>query len=98
VDSLDAVSLAPVSVHPQHQRLGIGSALIRRGLDECRAQNEPAIFVLGHADYYPRFGFSSETAKPFGPFKGESWMALELIPHCLEGLSGDVKYAAAFGL
>ncbi len=55
---LRIMGLAPMAVLPQHQRRGIGSALVRAGLAECRKLGFGAVVVLGHPDYYPRFGFS----------------------------------------
>ncbi len=54
-DSL--VVLGPVGVLPDHQRRGIGSELIRRGLDEARGRGEPAVLLLGNPTFYRRFGF-----------------------------------------
>ena len=94
-----AAALAPVSVRPEWQREGIGSALVRRGLDRCRERGVEAVIVLGHADYYPRFGFSAALAERLdAPFSGESFMALELLPGVLAGTPGCVHYAKAFGL
>jgi putative acetyltransferase len=54
--------------------------------------------VLGHPDFYPRFGFSTELAQrlesPFGG--GEAWMALELVPGTLEGVEGRAEYSPPF--
>ena len=96
--SIEAAALAPVAVRPEQQRQGIGGALIRRGLEECAKIGVTAVVVLGHAGYYPRFGFSQAKAAAFGPFSGESWMALELVPGALDGASGNVVYPAAFGI
>jgi putative acetyltransferase len=94
-----AAALAPVAVHPEYQRRGIGAQLIRRGLDLLRAQGERIVIVLGHPDYYSRFGFSSEKARYLeSPFPPEAFMAIELGPGALEGVRGKVSYPAAFGL
>ena len=96
---LPAIALAPMAVRPEFQNQGIGSALIRRGLEECRRLGETIVIVLGHKRYYPRFGFSPELAKgiecPFGDV-GEAWMALELVPGALGGMRGRAVYPPAF--
>jgi putative acetyltransferase len=95
---VEAVSLAPMAVLPSHQRQGIGSKLVEAGLDTCRKQGHKIVVVLGHPEFYPRFGFSAELARrlknPFG--EGEAWMAMELVPGALEGIEGQVKYPAPF--
>ncbi len=58
-----------------------------------------AVVVFGDPEYYPRFGFSAAAARPLrAPFRGPAFMAMELVPGCLDGLTGTVRYAAAFGL
>ncbi len=52
------MGLAPMAVLPEFQRRGIGSALVRAGLDILRAEGVPFVNVLGHPEYYPRFGFA----------------------------------------
>lgn len=94
---VNAVSLAPVAVRPDCQRRGIGSRLIREGIEAMRSEGRAAIIVVGHPGYYPRFGFSAAlAAKLSSPFEGEAFMALELIPGALAGRSGSVGYPAAF--
>jgi len=98
-EKVSAAALAPVSVIPELQRQGIGGALIRRGIELLREQDEQIVFVLGHHDYYPRFGFSAEKAAHIGsPFQAEFFMAMELCPGALDGVRGRVVYPAAFGL
>lgn len=93
------VSLAPMAVRPDWQRQGIGSALVRKGLEVCEECGVDVVIVLGHPTYYPRFGFSVETAKGLStPFHGEAFMALELTPDVLVGCRAAVRYPAAFGL
>lgn len=96
--SIPAASLAPMVVAPEVQRQGIGSLLVEAGLAFCREQGERIAFVLGHPAFYPRFGFSSERAStiasPFGG--GEAWMALELAPGSLSGVTGRVVYPPPF--
>lgn len=97
--SIPAVALAPLAVLPGQQRRGIGGRLILQALDLLRAQGERIVIVLGHPDYYPRFGFSCEKARHLAsPFPPEAFMARELIPGALDGIQGTVRYAAAFGL
>jgi putative acetyltransferase len=94
-----AAALAPVAVRPDRQRQGIGKELVRAGIAACKKQGLGAIIVLGHATYYPKFGFSAELAQTLrSPFPGEHFMALELIPDMLRGKRGAVRYAKAFGL
>lgn len=96
-EAVEALALAPVAVAPAHQRRGIGSALIREGLERCREAGHTACFVLGHKEYYPRFGFSNELAEPFEcVYAGEHFMALELVPGALEHLRGEVRYSSPF--
>ncbi len=95
---LPAAALAPVSVLPAFQRQGMGGALIRAGNARCAELGCAAIIVLGHADYYPRFGFSAAAAQSLeAPFSGPHFMALELKPGALQR-GGRVRYARAFGV
>jgi len=97
--STAAVALAPMAVLPALQRQGVGAQLIRAGLDSLRAHGERIVIVLGHPDYYPRFGFSVEKARCLAsPFPPEAFMALELNPGALTDVRGTVRYPAAFGL
>lgn len=91
--------LGPVAVSPERQREGIGLSLVQAGLDECRRRGIPYAVVLGHADYYPKFGFVP--ASRFGlrcrwPVPDEVFMALELTPGALEGVAGLVEYDPEF--
>lgn len=97
-EELTAAALAPVAVTPSYQGRGIGAALIEEGLARCREKGIPAVVVLGHPGYYPRFGFSAASAEVLtAPFSGPSFMALELSPGAL-AKGGRVRYARAFGL
>jgi putative acetyltransferase len=90
-------ALAPMSVLPSRQRQGIGSSLLREGLAECKRQEVDVVVVLGHLNYYPRFGFSVEAAKCLRcKYSGPHFMALELVPGVLDGVLGTVRYASAF--
>ncbi len=94
-----ALALAPMAVRPGLQKQGIGGRLIAAALQEARDAGAEAVIVLGHPDYYPRFGFSAALARNLAsPFSGEAFMALELVPGALVGERGSVSYPAAFGL
>lgn len=89
------LGLAPVGVFPEHQRRGIGDALCRRGLLEASVRGVGAIVVLGHAAYYPRFGFLHAPTSFDLRWAGghdESFFALELTDGALRGVQGLVHY------
>ena len=96
---LKAMGLGPVAVAPDHQRNGIGSALVREGLKRCKSLGYQVVVVVGHANYYPRFGFvpagryglRSEYDVPADVF-----MVVELDVGVLSSVSGLVRYDDAF--
>ncbi|GAA2981393.1 GNAT family N-acetyltransferase [Actinokineospora diospyrosa] len=95
-----ALALAPCSVRPDRQRQGVGDAMIRFALAAARDLGENLVVVLGHAEYYPRFGFTP--ASGFGvraPFDvpDEALMALSLDP-ARPTPTGVIAYPAAFGV
>lgn len=91
-----AAGLGPMSVKPGLQKQGVGARLIQHGLEALKEAGETIIFVLGHDTYYPKFGFSAATAKPFdAPWSGPHFMALRLVPGGPE--RGALTYPAAFG-
>ena len=97
--ALKIVGLAPMAVAPGHQRNGIGSSLVRAGLEQCRQLGFGAVVVLGHPTYYPRFGFSSSTRFGIGceyEVPEEVFMLVELEAGFLRDASGRVKYHIAF--
>lgn len=97
--TVKAAALAPLAVRQDHQRQGIGSRLVLAGLSIVRERQYAAAIVVGHADYYPRFGFSAALARKLvAPFAGDSFMALELVPGSLHGETGGVRYPPAFKL
>jgi len=96
---ISAVALAPMAVLPAHQRKGVGSLLVRRGLELLRGRGEAIVIVVGHPGYYPRFGFSTALAQSLeSPFPREAFMALELCAGALDGIQGSVVYPQAFGI
>jgi len=91
--------LAPMAVLPEHQRRGIGSLLVKHGLEYCRKAGVQAVVVLGHPEYYPRFGF--RPASTWGlrcefDAPEDVFLGIELTPHALSDLFGVVKYHPAF--
>jgi len=97
--ALKIMGLAPMAVAPEHQRKGIGSALVRAGLEQCKQLGLSAVVVLGHPAYYPRFGFSSCARFGIGceyEVPEEVFMVVELQAGFLRGASGKVRYHAAF--
>lgn len=94
------LALAPMAVLPERQRRGVGSALVQEALERANETTFPLVVVLGHPDYYPRFGF--DPASAYGvecPYEGvpdEAWMAQPLAAY-EPGLRGRVVYAEAFG-
>ena len=97
--NLEAVALGPIAVLPSHQEKGIGSELMRAGLDECRRVGHGLVFLVGHPDYYPRFGFVR--ARPAGidhelEVPEEAWMFLELREGALAGRRGTVRFQPEF--
>ena len=97
--SLKLIGLAPMSVLSQYQKQGIGSQLVKAGLERCKDLNYDAVVVLGHPTYYPKFGFIP--AKKYGiqseyEVPDEAFMILELVPGSLEGQHGTISYHEAF--
>jgi putative acetyltransferase len=97
--AIRAVGLAPMAVLPEYQRRGIGSELVRRGLDMCRASGQDAVVVVGHPTYYPRFGFVPAFTKGLEcefTVAREAFMVLELRAGALAGAHGVVRYRPEF--
>jgi putative acetyltransferase len=95
--TIPALSLAPLAVIPEKQRRGVGSALVREGLQFCRTVGHRIVVVLGHPEFYPRFGFSSKLAERLkSPSSGEGFMAMELVPGALDDVEGEVCYPPPF--
>ncbi|GEM30501.1 N-acetyltransferase [Nocardia neocaledoniensis NBRC 108232] len=98
IDDTPALCLGPCAVPPRYQKTGAGSAAIRAGLDAARAMGEHFVTVLGHPEYYPRFGFtraSSHGVSMKMPVPDEALMVLSLDGKPVP--SGIIRYATAFG-
>jgi putative acetyltransferase len=98
VGEVPGVCLAPCSVWPEHQRTGAGTAVIKELLNEAARGGEAFAVVLGHAEYYPRFGFTP--ASGFGitlhvEVPDEALMAMPLAG---EVPSGALAFAPEFGV
>jgi len=98
-DTVSLVGLAPMAVYPDYQRKGVGSRLVEAGIMRCRDAGFPGIIVLGHPDYYPRFGFV-----PAGRYgitcefdvPDDVFLILALKEEALKGRSGIAKYQPEF--
>jgi putative acetyltransferase len=99
--AVPALTLAPLAVRPEFQNQGIGSQLVRRGIERCRTLGHRIVVVVGHPTYYPRFGFSPARARgleaPF-PVPDEAFMVLELAPGALDGVAGMIRFPPPFEL
>lgn len=95
---VDSLALAPMAVLPGWQRRGVGSALVREGLRLCQAQGHQSAVVLGHPEFYPRFGFSAALAERLACsfYAGPALMAVELAVGSLTGVSGQLNYPPPF--
>ncbi len=95
-----AFALGPMAVLPEFQRRGIGSELVRFGLAECKKRGHLVVVVLGHPEFYPRFGFTPAREKGLRceyAVPDEVFMVAELKSDALQGVEGLVKYRPEFG-
>ncbi|WP_416728691.1 GNAT family N-acetyltransferase [Fictibacillus sp. JL2B1089] len=97
--AVESLALAPVSVIPEYQNKGVGSLLINFALSAAKELGYQSVIVLGHPDYYPKFGF--KRASTWGiqaPFDvpDEVFMALELTENSLADVTGVVQYSESF--
>lgn len=96
---LKFVGLAPMAVIPEMQNQGIGSILVTKGLEWMKVEGYDAVFLIGHPNFYPRFGF--EPAGQLGftcefPAPDNAFLVCELTDGCLAGRSGLIEYNSAF--
>lgn len=95
----EGAALGPMSVLPQYQNQGIGSRLVQTGNERLRQASYPYVIVLGHADYYPRFGF--RPASQYGvacewDVPDNVFMLLVLDGERMSGVSGKAQYRSEF--
>ncbi|WP_339226212.1 N-acetyltransferase [Oceanobacillus sp. FSL K6-2867] len=97
--SAESLALAPVSVLPEYQGKGMGRQLISEALNKARKLGYSSVIVLGHPEYYPKFGFKKASLWGIkAPFEvpDEAFMAIELSENSLCHISGVVEYSKAF--
>ena len=95
----EAMALGPMAVLPKFQRKGIGSKLVYTGLDECKRLGHRIVVLVGHPEYYPRFGFIPAKAKGIDcefEVPNEAWMINELKASALVGRQGKVIFQNEF--
>ena len=95
----ESLALAPISVLPEYQNKGIGGLLITEALKEAKELGFNSVVVLGHPEYYPKFGFKKASLwKIEAPFEvpDEAFMAIELTENTLNRVSGVVEYPSVF--
>ncbi len=89
--SVPGLALAPMAVHPEIQNQGIGSKLVREGVELCKKYRHGIVIVVGRPQFYSRFGFTLARAKGLevpSPVPDEVFMVLELVPGALNGSIG----------
>lgn len=97
--AVESLALAPVSVLPDYQKEGIGKRLMHEALNKAKELGYKSIVVMGHPEYYPKFGFKRASFWDIkAPFEvpDEAFMALELEQHALDNVSGVVEYPSVF--
>ncbi len=94
----NCLALGPMAVAPEYQRRGNGTKLVDEAILRAKECGYKAVIVLGHTNFYPRFGFiPASTKKIRSRFSNDdSFMVLELIPNALKGITGLAEYAKEF--
>lgn len=94
------MGLAPMAVLPDRQRQGIGSQLVRRGLEMLRERGCPFVVVVGHPGYYPRFGFERASAHGLASqwegLPDAAFMVVVLDGNAMAGVAGVARYREEF--
>ena len=93
-------SLGPLAVLPEYQKTGIGSALVRAGLEAMRSAGEPFVVLVGHPTYYPRFGFERASNHglvcEYSEAPDDAFMIIVLDCQRMQGVKGTVRFPAEF--
>lgn len=94
------LGLAPVAVVPDYQRKGFGGKLMHEGLAAAKQSGTGFVVVLGHPEYYPRFGFQRASERGLKNIYGadDAFMVMELKDGALSGDGGMVTYGPEFGV
>ena len=98
-NKLKIIGLAPMAILQKYQNKGIGSKLVKKGIEYCKSKDYDAIAVLGHPGYYPKFGFVPSITygiKSEYEVPDEAFMILELVPNSLKDHQGIIKYHELF--
>ena len=98
--TVDGMGLAPMAVLPELQHQGIGLRLVQAGIEILKSRSSPFIIVLGHPEYYPRFGFEPASHRGVrSQWEGvpdEAFMILVLNAEAMSGVQGVARYRDEF--
>ncbi|NYT21949.1 MAG: N-acetyltransferase [Methanomicrobiales archaeon] len=98
--TITGMGLAPMAVLPERQRQGIGTELVRHGLSRLREERCPFVIVLGHPDYYPRFGFVPASmyglSSQWEGVPDEAFMVIVFDERLMDSVHGVVRYRDEF--
>jgi len=99
VGEVTGAALGPMAVLPEYQRQGIGTKLVEAGNRKLKDIGCPFILVVGHAEYYPRFGFKAASTGGLRcewEVPDDVFLVLVLDPTQMQGVSGLAKYRQEF--
>lgn len=100
-ETFNTLSLAPISVLPEYQNKGIGSALIKEGLKQCKSLGFNSVIVVGHPEYYPKLGFTKASSWNIkAPFEipDEAFMAIEITEGELKDAGGIIQFPEEYSI
>lgn len=98
-DDVVGAALGPLSVHPDYQKTGVGAALTYAGLAALRHAQVPFSMLLGHVDYYPRFGYQPASELGISSIYGDvgpAFMVIVLDAEQMAGVAGLAHFHDAF--